>query len=64
MNKNNNSQELKDNADVAVNNTYIVEQGDTLYSISKKYHTTVEALQALNNLNDTTVSIGQELIIK
>ncbi len=60
----NNSQELKDNADVAVNNTYIVEQGDTLYSISKKYHTTVEALQALNNLNDTTVSIGQELIIK
>ncbi len=60
----NNSQELQDNAGAVVSITYIVEQGDTLYSISKKYHTTVEALQVLNDLNGTTVSIGQKLIIK
>lgn len=44
--------------------TYVVEQGDTLYSISKKYNTTVKALQILNGLIDNTISIGQELIIK
>lgn len=44
--------------------TYMVEQGDTLYSISKKYNTSVKALQVLNGLNDNTISIGQELIIK
>jgi flagellum-specific peptidoglycan hydrolase FlgJ/LysM repeat protein len=46
------------------NNTYVVEQGDTLYSISKKYNTTVLELQKLNNLTGTTVSIGQVLQIK
>ena len=44
--------------------TYIVKQGDTLYSISKKYNTTVQVLQQLNGLNDTSISIGQELIVK
>ncbi|MFH4966252.1 glucosaminidase domain-containing protein [Gaetbulibacter sp. M235] len=46
------------------NNTYVVEQGDTLYSISKKHNTTVQELQQLNNLKGTTVSIGQVLQIK
>lgn len=45
-------------------NGHIVAQGETLYSISKKYNTTVEALKTLNNLKDNAISIGQTLIIK
>lgn len=44
--------------------TYVVEKGDTLYSISKKYNLTVQQLQNINGLTDTTLSIGQELIVK
>ena len=43
---------------------HIVEKGETLYSISKKYNTSIETIQNLNNLNDTNLSIGQELVIK
>lgn len=42
---------------------YIVRSGDTLYSISKRYGVTVSTLQQLNNMSDTSLSIGQELII-
>ena len=43
--------------------TYIVESGDTLYSIARRYNTTVDALKNLNNLTDNTLSIGQVLFI-
>ena len=43
---------------------YTVSKGDTLYSIAKKYNTTVEDLKKNNGLAGTTISIGQELIIK
>ena len=41
-----------------------VQAGDTLYSLSKKYNTTVERIQYLNGLTSTTLSVGQELKIK
>ncbi|UKM64805.2 glucosaminidase domain-containing protein [Flavobacteriaceae bacterium GSB9] len=44
--------------------TYTVSKGDTLYSISKRYNTTVEELQNLNGLSGTTLSIGQILLVK
>jgi flagellum-specific peptidoglycan hydrolase FlgJ len=44
--------------------TYEVQQGDTLYSISKKFSLTVEDLKSKNNLADNTISIGQRLIVK
>ncbi|WP_370480014.1 glucosaminidase domain-containing protein [Tamlana flava] len=44
--------------------TYIVSKGDTLYSISKRYNTTVKELQNINGLNDTALSIGQVLVVK
>ena len=40
-----------------------VQQGETLYSISKKYNLTVEDLKQKNNLPDNTLSIGQKLKI-
>ncbi|MGB5417732.1 glucosaminidase domain-containing protein [Algibacter sp.] len=44
--------------------TYTVTKGDTLYSISRMYKISVEELQNLNGLNDTALSIGQELVVK
>ena len=44
--------------------TYEVKKGDTLYSISRRYFVSVEELMKLNKLNDSTISIGQELKIK
>ena len=44
--------------------THLVEKGDTLYSISKKYNITVDDLKKKNNLIDNAISIGQSLIIK
>ena len=43
---------------------HVVEKGDTLYSISKKYNMTVSELQKLNTLNNSALSIGQELMVK
>ncbi len=43
---------------------HVVVKGDTLYSLSKAYNTTVEKLKLLNNLNNNELSIGQILIIK
>ncbi|WP_269226372.1 glucosaminidase domain-containing protein [Flavobacterium eburneipallidum] len=45
-------------------NQYIVQQGDTLYSISKKYNISVEELKRQNNISDNAISIGQSLLIK
>ena len=42
---------------------YTVKKGDTLYSISKLYNTTVEAIKQQNNLRSTALKIGQQLII-
>lgn len=42
---------------------YVVKQGDTLYSIAKRYDLTVPQLQKINNLSGTAISIGQILQI-
>ena len=42
-------------------NIYIVQRGDTLYSIALKYNTTVDEIKRMNNLQTNTLSIGQEL---
>ena len=43
---------------------YVVRKGDTLYSIAKRYNTTIENLKRNNNLKGNTISIGQVLNIK
>lgn len=42
---------------------YIVKSGDSLYSIAKKYNTSVDKIKQLNNLNSNLLSIGQTLKI-
>ena len=44
--------------------SYLVQKGDTLYSISKKFDLKVEVLKQKNNLPDNTLSIGQRLVVK
>lgn len=46
------------------NDIYIVKSGDTLYSIARKFNTTVSSLMNINNLKTNLLSIGQELKIK
>lgn len=43
---------------------YIVEKGDTLWSISKKNNIPVQELKELNNLTNNTISIGKALKVK
>ncbi|MDD3005312.1 glucosaminidase domain-containing protein [Flavobacterium sp.] len=47
-----------------IDDLYQVQQGETLYSISKKFNISVESLKQKNNLIDNTISIGQRLIVK
>lgn len=49
--------------DGSLENTYTVQPGDTLYSIARKFNTTVAQLRALNNLTSDNLSVGQVLII-
>lgn len=46
------------------NNIYIVQKGDSLWSIAKKFNTTVSELKRINNLKTETLSIGQKLKVK
>ena len=43
--------------------SHVVQKGDTLYSISKLYNTTIDEIKEQNNLKSTELSIGQELKI-
>ena len=43
------------------NTNYSVKAGDTLYSIAKKFNTTVNKIKQLNNLLTDNLAIGQNL---
>lgn len=44
--------------------SYTIQQGDTLYSLSKKFDISVEELKKINGLKDNSLSIGQKIRIK
>jgi membrane-bound lytic murein transglycosylase D len=44
--------------------TYVVQPGDTLWDISKKFNgLTIEKIKTLNNLNNSKIQPGQKLIV-
>ena len=43
---------------------YTVRKGDSLYTIAKKYNTSVDNIKSLNNLTSNNLFIGQQLKIK
>ena len=43
--------------------TYKVQKGDTLYSISQKFNTTIDEIKRLNNISSNNIYINQELYI-
>lgn len=46
------------------NEVHIVRKGDTLYSLSKRYYVSIDALMKLNQLRDANLSVGQKLMVK
>lgn len=42
---------------------HVVVRGDTLFSLARRFGTTVRTLMAANNLTSTTIRIGQQLVI-
>ena len=47
----------------SISKKHLVVKGDTLYSLSRLYKTTVAEIKATNNLKSNDLTIGQELII-
>ena len=48
---------------LSLGSSYIVNSGDTLYSIAKKFGIDITKLKEVNNLNNNMLSVGQKLII-
>ena len=42
---------------------YVCKNGDTLWSIAKKFYTTIDCLREVNNLNGNDVEAGQMLVV-
>jgi len=42
---------------------HVVQEGDTIWDIAERYHTTVKNLQALNQLSGTDLVVGQVLVV-
>lgn len=45
------------------NSEYEVQKSDTLYSIAKKFNTSVEELKTINKLDNTELKMGQTLVV-
>ena len=44
--------------------TYIVQRGDTLYSIGRRFNISVDELKRINNLTSNILNIGQVLLLE
>lgn len=46
------------------NKVHVVQKGDTLYSISRRYFISVDELKRMNKLNSNNLAIGQKIAVK
>lgn len=53
----------KQNNNITNTNQYNVQRSDTLYSIAKKFNTSVEQLKEINNLESAELKPGQTLLV-
>lgn len=55
-----------DNNSVNVGTFHEVKIGETLWGLAQKYHTTIEAIKALNHFNtpSTLITVGQRLLVR
>ena len=44
--------------------THVVQKGDTLYNISRRFRVSVEQLRRLNKLKSDDVKLGQKLVVQ
>lgn len=44
-------------------NTYVVQSGDTLFSVANRYNTSVNNIRNINNLTSDTLVVGQQLLV-
>jgi len=51
------AKEKKSGKRIKVKKTHVVKRGDSLYSLSKKYGTTVEALKKVNHLKKEALQV-------
>lgn len=49
--------------DTSNKTTHVLQQGETLYSLSKKYEVSIDQLRNWNNLEENNLSIGQVMIV-
>ena len=55
--------EEADSAGLAAYNTYVIQSGDTLYAIARRFNTTIAALSAINSISDIRrIRAGQVLL--
>jgi LysM repeat protein len=54
---------IENNQVAKKDNYYIIQKGETLYSISKKFNCSIDDLKSANNLIKNTLNIGQKLLI-
>ena len=52
---------IDSNKDVILPSAHVVKSGDSLWNIAKRYGTTTQKIQGLNNLQTTQLYIGQVL---
>lgn len=58
-----NQQPTANSSQFSNSNVYQVQQKDTLYSIAKKFNTTVEKIKELNSIQESSIKTGQTLVI-
>ena len=42
---------------------YIVKEGDDLWSLAKKYHTTMDGIREMNELEGEKLKVGERILI-